>query len=183
MQKLICFAVAILAFPATMPAQTSAMSAPSVPPIKMGLWQSTSTITMTGFQIPPDIAARLQAMGRPLPTGQPHTTIIQSCLTSEKWQKMFTDMQQDKDCEFTNQHQSSSGMSADLKCKPSSGNRASSGHIEANFLSSEKVNGKVHIVTITDRQPQPIVIDMHFESLYQGADCQGIFPDSPKIVH
>ena len=34
----------------------------------------------------------------------------------------------------------------------------------------------------TARQSQPIVMDMTFESVYQGEDCKGISPDSPKII-
>ncbi len=42
---------------------------------------------------------------------------------------------------------------------------------------------KVHMEITTERQSQPIVMDMTFDSVYQGADCKGISPDSPKIVH
>ena len=63
------------------------------------------------------------------------------------------------------------------------GTESSKGHIEAAFESQEKINGKVHMEITTARQPQPIVMDMTFESLYQGSDCKGISPDSPKILH
>jgi hypothetical protein len=31
--------------------------------------------------------------------------------------------------------------------------------------------------------PQPMTLDGTFQTEYQGADCQGISPDSPKILH
>ena len=59
---------------------------------------------------------------------------------------------------------------------------SSKGHMEATFVSQEKINGKVHMEMTSARQSQPIVMDVTFESVYQGADCKGISPDSPKIV-
>jgi hypothetical protein len=140
------------------------------------------TNTMTGMQIPPDVAARLKAMGRPVPTGQPHTTVSQSCVTREKWKDMFSHMQRNHDCQFTNEHQTSTSMSADMTCKSPDGKYSSTGHIDVRFTSAEKMSGKVHAETIMQSQPQPIVMDMSFESAYQGADCQGISPDSPKVI-
>jgi hypothetical protein len=160
----------------------AAVAQTSEPPVKMGLWQSKVTSTMTGFQIPPDVAARLKAMGRPVPGSEPQTIVSQSCLTPEKWKDMFSHMQRDHDCQFTNQHQSSTAMSADMACKSTDGRYSSTGHIDVSFTGSEKMTGKVHVETITQSQPQPIVMDMSFESAYQGGDCQGISPDSPKII-
>ncbi len=72
-------------------------------------------------------------------------------------------------------------MSGDMVCTTAEG--ASKGHMEATFSSQEKMSGKVHMEITTQRQPQPILMDVTFESVYQGADCKGISPDSPKIVH
>jgi Protein of unknown function (DUF3617) len=173
----VCLVMAMLVVPAAMVAQ-----APQAPPVKMGLWQSTMTSTMSGMQIPPDVAAKLQAMGRPVPGAQPRTTVTQSCLTQEKWQKSFTDMQQDKNCQISNLHQSSSGMSGDIACKSEDGSRSSTGHLDVTFVSEEKSTGKVHLEVMSSRQPQPITMNMTFESVYQGSDCKGISPDSPKVV-
>lgn len=176
MQKQIYFVMAILVFPGAVLAQTSA------PPVKMGLWQTTNTVTMSGIQIPPDVAARLKAMGRPLPMEQPTTHVLQSCLTPEKWKNMFSDMQRDRNCEFTNLHQTSDSLSVDMVCKSPDGRSSTMGHIEASFTTAEKMHGKAHIETQMQSQPQPIVIDMSFDSAYQGADCQGISPDSARMI-
>jgi hypothetical protein len=173
----LCLAAAVLAGSVAVGAQ----DVPAPPAVKMGLWQNNITNTMTGLQLPPEVVAKLQAAGRPVPGAAPRTTVTQSCLTPEKWQKSFTDMQQDKNCRFTNVHQSATGMSGDMTC--TSSERSAKGHMEATFSSQEKMSGKVHMEITTQRQPQPILMDVTFESVYQGADCKGISPDSPKIVH
>ncbi len=177
MKRELCLVMAVLAGSAT--ALTQDAIAP--PPVKMGLWQNTATNTMTGLQIPPEVAAKLQAMGRPVPGAAPRTIVTQSCLTPDKWQKSFTETQQNKNCQFTNVHQSATGMSGDLACTSAEG--SSKGHLDATFANQEKMSGKVHMEITTARQPQPIVMDVTFEGVYQGADCKGISPDSPKIVH
>jgi hypothetical protein len=179
MKKQICLVMAMLTAPVAMIAQGAA-----TPPVKVGLWQSTSTVTMSGIQIPPEVAARMQAMGRQVPGAQPRTTVLQSCLTAEKWQKMFGDMQQQRDqkCNLSNQQTSSAGMSADIACKSSDGRSSSTGHLEVTFVSTEKATGKAHVETTMASQPKPIMMDMNFESVFQGADCKGISPDSPQVV-
>jgi Protein of unknown function (DUF3617) len=148
----------------------------------MGLWESTIVTKMTGLQIPPDVAERLKAMGRPVPGAEPRTIVTQSCLTPEKWQEMFTRSQQQREnCKLTNLKQDSSQMSADMECDPPGGGSAK-GHIQINFVSQEKVHGISHIEAVSDRQPQPIVLDTTFDSTFQGSDCKNISPDSPKIV-
>ena len=176
MLKRIFLMAAIVAVPATLLAQASA------PPIKMGLWQTTSTSTMTGIQIPPEVAARLQAMGRPLPTAEPRTTVVQSCATPEKWKQMFQHLQHHGDCEFHNEHQTSSTLTADMACKSTDGRYSTNGHIDVSFVSEEKIHGKVHVETVMESQPQPIVTDMSFESVYQGADCHGVSPNEGKVI-
>jgi hypothetical protein len=177
MKRELCLVMAVLAGSMAVGAQ----DAPTPPPVKMGLWQNTVTNTMTGLQIPPEIAARMQAMGRPVPGSAPRTTTTQSCLTPDKWQKSISDMQQGKNCQFTNVKQSATAMSGDMACTTPEG--SSKGHLDATFANQEKMNGKMHMEITTARQTQPIVMDVTFESVYQGADCKGISPDSPKIVH
>jgi hypothetical protein len=180
MKKIISLAIVMFLLPAAGAfAQTPALTPP---PIKMGLWRNTMTSTVTGIQLPPDVAARLKAMGRPLPTGQPHTTVTESCLTPAKWHEMFEHMRKDDACHLSNTHQSSSGMSTDMACKSQDGRSISTGHMEATFDSTEKVNGKGHFEVVMQSQPRPIVMNMHFESAYQGSDCKGISPDSPKVI-
>jgi Protein of unknown function (DUF3617) len=177
MKRGLCLVMCVLAGAAAVAAQ----DAPAPPAVKMGLWQNTVTNTMSGIQIPPEVAERMKAMGRPVPGSAPRTTTTQSCLTPDKWQKSITDMQQGKNCQFTNVKQSASGMSGDMTCTTPQG--SSKGHLDATFANQEKMDGKMHMEITTERQSQPIVMDVTFESVYQGADCKGISPDLPKIIH
>ena len=156
--------------------------APSTPPVKMGLWQGTTVSKMTGLQLPPEVVEKMKAMGRPVPGAEPRTIETQSCVTPEKWKEMFTKVNDDReDCKMMNLKQDSSGMSADMVCSsPRGGN--GKGHMEVSFLSTEKVHGTIHMEMVTERQPQPIVMDMTFDSTYQGSDCKGISPDTPKVI-
>jgi hypothetical protein len=180
MTREFCLVIAVLAGSLAVQGQQAATVAPAPPPVKMGLWQNTVVNTMAGIQIPPEVAAKLQAMGRPVPGAAPRTTTTLSCLTPEKWQSSIADMQQKQNCQITNLHQSTTAMSGDMACTTTDG--SSKGHMEATFANQEKMNGKVHMEITTARQPQPIVVDSTFESVYQGADCKGVSPDSPKIV-
>ena len=155
--------------------------AQSAPPIKMGLWETTDIATITGMQLPPDVVEKLKAMGRPIPGSEPHTTVIQGCLTPERWRENFAKAQQNQDCHMKNLKEDSSGMSADIDCKSEHG--ASTGHIQMTYDSTEKVQGTVHMEMTSERNPQPIVIDMKLSSVYQGPDCKGVSPDSAKVVH
>jgi hypothetical protein len=176
MKREICLLTVIAAGVVAMGAQDT----PAPPPVKMGLWQNTTTNTMSGMQIPPEVAARMQAMGRPVP-GAPRTTVTQSCLTPDRWQKSVSQMQQNSNCQFTNVKQSASGMSGDVTC--TTGDGASKGHLDVTYSGAEKMSGKMHMDVTSSRAPQPITMDITFESVYQGADCKGISPDLPKVIH
>ena len=160
------------------PAPPPATSELTPPPIKMGLWKSTSTSTIAGMQIPPEVAARMKAMGRSL--GQPQTVNTLSCITPEKWKQIFN-RQRDQRCQLSNQQQSSSGMSADITCSSSNG-RNSTGHMQMTFDSDTRMHGTFHMNVASEHQPRPVTIDTTYQGEYQGADCQGVSPDSPKVI-
>lgn len=166
--------VLAISMPAMVPAQTA-------PPIKMGLWEGTTVTRMTGLNIPPDMAERLKAMGRPVPGAEPRTMHMQSCLTAEKWKDMFTHAQNRENCQVTNVKQDASGMSADMACHGTGGGGAT-GHMQVSFLSTEKVHGTMHMEASSAQQPQPIVVDVTIDSAYLGDDCKGVSPDTPKII-
>lgn len=152
------------------------------PPVKMGLWHGTTVTKMTGLQLPPEVVERMKQMGRSVPGSEPKTIETESCLTPEKWKEMFTKLNEDReDCKIENLKQDSSSMSADIVCNMQRGGNGK-GHIQVNFLSSEKAHGTMHMEMVTQRQPQPIVIDTTFDSTYQGSDCKGVSPDDPKVI-
>ncbi len=151
------------------------------PPVKMGLWQGTIVTRMSGLQLPPEVAERMRQMGRLVPGSEPKTIETQSCLTAEKWKEMFAKPPETESCKVENLKQDAGGMSADIVCASPSGG-GGKGHVEMNFLSSEKVHGTMHMEITPSRQPQPIVMDTTYDSTYQGADCKGVSPDTPKIM-
>jgi hypothetical protein len=151
------------------------------PPVKMGLWQGTTTIKLSGLQVPPEVAEKMKAMGRPMPGSEPRTIETQSCLTPEKWKEMIAKMQDRENCKLTNVKQDATEMSADIACQTTGGGSAM-GRVQANFLSSEKVRSTGHMEITTPRQPQAIIMDTTFDSTYLGSDCKGISPDTPKVI-
>jgi hypothetical protein len=163
----------VMAAPGAMVAQSA--------PIKMGLWHGKSVSTMSGLELPPDVVARLKAMGRPVPGSEPTTTETESCLTPEKWKEMLTKSQDRENCSYSNMKVDSSGMSGDMECATARGG-TTKGHMQMNFVSPEKVHGTVHMEVISARRPQPILMDMTIDSTYEGADCKGISPDDPKVI-
>lgn len=55
-----------------------AQDLPATPPVKMGLWESTIVSKIGGLTIPPEVAERLEAMGKPVPGATPTTITTQS---------------------------------------------------------------------------------------------------------
>ena len=155
------------------------------PPIKMGLWEGSTTITMQGMQIPPDVAARLQAMGRPVP-GAPHTVVSQSCLTPDEWRKSFADVNRHgtMECTTSNMVQDEHQLSFDESCTSPRGGTLE-GHIKLTFDDSEHTRGEMHMkgtVPTGASGAQPLTSDMTISSHFLSADCGDIKPGSPKIL-
>jgi Protein of unknown function (DUF3617) len=159
---------------------SSVIHAQSTPPVKMGLWQTTVISTMAGIQLPPEVLEKMKAAGRSVPGSTPQTTVTQGCLTPEKWQQSWQRAQQSGDCTAKNFKQDVSGMSVDVECKSERG--TSTGHTQINFVSPEKAHGTTHMEIVTTRSPQPIVMNLTMDSVYQGTDCKGISPDSAKVI-
>jgi hypothetical protein len=155
--------------------------AQAAPPVKMGLWHGTTVTKMAGLNLPPEVAEKMKAMGRPVPGSEPRTIETESCLTPEKWKEMFTRAQNNETCKVTNLKQDSSEMSADVVCDSLRGG-SGKGHMQMSFVSTEKVHGTMHMEMVSQRQPQPIVMDMTIDSTYEGSDCKGISPDTPKMI-
>jgi hypothetical protein len=142
----------------------------------MGLWQNTVVSTMSGLQLPPEVLERLKASGRPIPGTTPKTTVSQGCLTPEKWQENWQRAKEGQDCHSKNLKMDVSGMSFDIDCM------GSTGHVQVNFISSEKAHGTMHMEVVSPERPQPMVMNITFDSIYQGSDCKGIAPGEAKVI-
>jgi hypothetical protein len=168
----LCSSVAMSAF-----AQT-----PSPPPIKMGLWQSNVTTTMGGFQIPPDVAEKMRAMGRPVPGG-PQTTAVQSCMTADEWGKTWEKMNSngDQKCTSTNRTLEEHKLSFDESCVSPRGGTFT-GHFEMQFDDDEHSHGSLHMKGEQGPSGQPITIDMTMNSHFVAADCGEVKPGEAKVL-
>jgi hypothetical protein len=156
--------------------------APAPPPVKMGLWESSSTMTMGGFQIPPDVVAKMQAMGRPVP-GAPHTTVTQSCMTADEWTKTWANLNKrgDMECKVSDLSQDSQKLSFDSSCTSQRGG-AFTGHFEMFFDDDEHTHGSMHMKGEGGSGGQPMVMDMKMTSHFVSADCGEVKPGGAKVI-
>lgn len=153
------------------------------PPVKMGLWENKTTSQIGGFQLPPDVVAKLQAMGRPVPGASPRTMVLHSCLTADEWQKDMERMNDPgKSCKTSNRNNTGNVWSFDLACNGDSG-MTMTGHFEFVVADDEHASGKAHMQgSNMGPSGQTITSDITFDSHRLGADCGDIKPGSPKII-
>ena len=130
---------------------------PSTPPMKMGLWETTSSTKMTGIDLPPGVNAPGLA-GR--------TMTIRSCMTPETYQKNLMAGQRSRDCTVTNEKWTEKSYSADVSC--SSG--ATKGHIDMSFASREASHGVVHMEI--NQGGKAIVFESVMDSKFVSADLR-----------
>lgn len=153
------------------------------PPVKMGLWETSVTSQISGFQLPPDVIAKLKQMGRPIPGG-PHTTVMHGCLTPEEWQKDMEDLNKPRnsDCTITKREQTRTVYSYDVSCKTEEG-ATMTGHWEMKIIDDEHAHGSGHMAS---DEPGPngqtfsasSTIDTH----YLSANCGDVKPGAAKVV-
>lgn len=156
----------------------------SPPPIKMGLWETTVTSQMSGMpQLPPDMVAKLQQMGKPIP-GAPHTIVTQSCLTQEQWEKDFEQINKPRnsDCTMQKGPSDTHDFTFDISCKTDRG-MTMNGHWEIHFVDDEHSHGSGSMKA-DQAMPngQPFAMQMTIDAHYAGADCGDVVPGTPKII-
>ena len=139
---------------------TGGFQAPMAPPMKLGLWETTSStkMNMPGM----DMAAR--------------STKVRSCATAESWNKAFGQGRQNKDCKPVNEKRTATSFSFDLSCSSSN----ATGHVEMDFVDATKGHGTMHMVVNTSGKA--LTMDTTWESTYVGADCGSVSPGSPEII-
>jgi hypothetical protein len=160
---------------------TAAYAQSVPPPVKMGLWQTEVDRTMTGFQLPPGVAEKMRAMGRPAPGNS--STTVESCWTPEQWNKSITDLQDNKSCTRTNVVQDSHHLSFDVTCTDSKNNKNMLGHMEMIFDDSEHVHGTM-VMKSSQSAPTsvPIDMDMKLNAHFVSSDCGDVKPGEGKVV-
>jgi hypothetical protein len=137
---------------------TALFQTPAAPPIKMGLWETSSTVKMNIPNMP--------FMG-------PRSNKVHSCLTPESYAKGVANAQQ-KDCMHTNVSITDKGYSFDLSCRGGK----ETGHFEMIFDSPEATHGTMHLSA-----GNATISDSTFTASFVSTDCGGITPDKPQVVH
>jgi hypothetical protein len=128
----------------------------------MGLWETSSTVKMNI----PNMPAGMPGMG-------PRTNKVRSCMTPESYAKGLAGAQQ-KDCMHSNESISDKGYSFDLTCRGGK----ETGHFEMIFDSPTATHGTMQLKVGTSA-----ISDSTFTANFVSADCGGITPDKPQIVH
>jgi hypothetical protein len=135
---------------------------PSTPPMKLGLWESTSSMTLT--------MGGMNAPARP-----PILTHVQSCVTATTWSKAFAADGRAGACTRSHESYTPGRMSFDLTCP----NQHGTGHVEMHF-DGDTARGTVHIEI--NAAGHPVVSQTAITSRYLGASCGSVLPGSPKIL-
>jgi hypothetical protein len=144
---------------------------------KVGLWQITTTMNMSGMpnmpdmsKLPPEAQAQMKKMGVQM---NGNTITTQHCMTA---QEVAADrppaaMQHMKDCTMQNMSFGSGAMNADMVC--STGEMTGKGHISVSYSGgdSEYVGSMSFSGTA---QGHPINMTNSFQGKWISADCGGV---------
>jgi hypothetical protein len=152
------------------------------PPVKMGLWEVTVTQTVTGMQLPPGAAEKMKEMGRPAPDA-PRTSVYQTCMTAEQWEKNMSEMTQNKNCTRTNVVQNAHQMSFDVACTSDRPGESSTGHMEMIYDSPEKAHG-IMTMKIQQGDPQgtPMNVEIKMDTHFLNSNCGDVKPGENKPI-
>jgi hypothetical protein len=143
------------------------------PPIKMGLWQTESSATMTGMEDSP--------MGKAM-SGS-HSNVTQGCLTPDTWKDSFQKMQNQlqNDCKVSNMHQDAHSITFEETC--TSERYTSNVHFEGFFDDAEHMHGNVKVAMTAPSLPQGMTMNMAMKSHYVSASCGDVKPGEGKVMH
>ena len=125
---------------------------PTTPPAKLGLWETSSTTTMT-----------MQGMNLP-----PRTSKVRSCTTAETWAANIG-KPQGQDCTKTSETFSGHSYSADVSC--SSGAK---GHVTMTWDSPDSSHGTMHLDM--NAHGQSVSMDMTTTAHFVSSDCGSVKP-------
>ena len=143
--------------------------------VKEGLWEVTSTHSMTGMpampnippealaKMPPEQRARVEAMMK----GGASTDVRKECVTKEKLEKRSAFSDNRGDCTRTVVH--STGSKLELKFHCEERQASTDGTLVLEALGSDNVKGTMHSVTNT--HGQTMNMDFTFSSKYLGPAC------------
>jgi hypothetical protein len=158
---------------------------PAMLNVKEGLWETTTTRSMTGMpdpsdmlaQLPPEQRAKVEEMMKQKGMSMNgKTTVTKSCVTKEKIEKGMAFGENKENC--TRQFVSSTPTHVEVKfhCDESNrtdgGKTAIDGTVNVDVVSSDTTKGSIH--SVTNNAGHPMTMDMSFTSKYLGASCGDI---------
>lgn len=156
---------------------------------KAGLWETTTTMSMAGMQmpqmpqniqLPPGVQmppGMQMPQGHGSPFGGPMTT--QVCVTQEMIDKFggptATPPSRNSDCKMTNISIKANSMTATMVC---TGNLNATGDVESTWTDAATTHTKVHITGTMQmgQNSRPVDMTMQSTSIYKGADCGSVKP-------
>jgi hypothetical protein len=147
--------------------------------VKAGLWEMTSTHSMTGMPampaLPPDTLAkmtpeqraRMEAAMKQSGAGGPTTNVRKECITKEKLEKRSAFDENRKDC--TRTVVSSTGSKLEMKIHCEGKEQGTDGTFLLEAVSSENVKGTMQFVT--NSNGRTMNMNFTFNSRYLGPAC------------
>ncbi len=135
---------------------------PSAPPMKTGLWESTTSLTIT---LP----------GAKTPARAPIVETTRSCVKAGSWTKAFGNSGRAAACTRLDEKFADGRLSFDLNCP----NVGGTGRGEMTFHGTTG-RGRVHL----DMKPagQPVSSDTVIQSRYVGAACGMVAPGKTVVM-
>ncbi|MGB8013471.1 MAG: DUF3617 domain-containing protein [Terriglobales bacterium] len=142
---------------------------------KEGLWEVTTTHSMTGMpatpnippdalaKMPPEQRARIEAMMK----GGPSTDVRKECITKEKLEKHSAFAPKRGDCTYNVVSSTGSRLEVKLHCQDKQ--TSIDGTVVQEVVGSDGVKGTAHMVS--NSEGHTMNVDISFSSKYLGPAC------------
>jgi len=146
-------------------------SAQSAPPLKMGLWEHTVTINMSGMP---------NGM-----SGSPQAITKQSCMTNDTWKQALQSMQGRRqmanaaNCTTSDVQQDSHHFAFDVACTAQQGMNTKI-HVDMTLDSEESMHGTTSTTMSGPNIPQGMAMTATIKSKFISSDCGSLKPGEQK---
>ena len=146
--------------------------------LKEGLWEMTTTHSMTGMppipadtlaKLPPEQRARMEAAMKQSGAGVPKTDVRKHCITKEKLEKQSAFDENRKDCTRTIVSSTGSKLEMKIHCEGKDQQMSMDGAFVVEVVSSDSAKGSMHAVT--NGNGRTMNMDFTFSSKYLGPAC------------
>ncbi|HSY02910.1 MAG TPA: DUF3617 family protein [Acidobacteriaceae bacterium] len=162
---------AVLATTSLLLATTFLAAAQSAPPIKMGLWEHSVTLDMSGMP---------NGMG-----GASHTVSNQTCMSNDTWKEALQSMQSRRqqanaaNCSTSNVEQDSHHFAFDVACVAQQGMNTKM-HLDMTLDSEESMHGTMSTTMSGPNIPQGMSMKATIQSKFVSSDCGNLKPGQQK---